>query len=63
MGKPARVTFIASLAAGRCLTFDADGGARLVLEIPDMDAAVVAAALPSLRDIAFAVVIQPVGQP
>lgn len=61
MGKPPQpVTFVATLAPGRCLTFDADGGARLVLEIPDSDAAKVAAALPAWRDTALGVAVQPV---
>ena len=61
MGKPsAPVTFIATLAQGRCLTFDADGGARLVLDIPDSDAAKVAEALPLWRDTALGVAVKPV---
>jgi hypothetical protein len=57
---PPLVTFFASLAPGVCLKHDAEGGAKLILDIPDTDAPAVAKALPVLRDCVFAVVLKPV---
>lgn len=62
MPRPASalLTFVASLADSRStLAFDNEGAARLTLQLPQPEAAKVAAKLDSLIDRSFVVALQP----
>jgi hypothetical protein len=54
------IAFVAALADGRtCLGCDRDGEWRLTLILPSSEGATLAARLPELRDVTFAVALQP----